>query len=144
MKSSKQRIAMSLFQFLAASLMTSIVGAADLSVKIDSLKPDKGLVRVGLFNAAADFPKKQLQGEAMDVKQGVVTVVFKNLPAGTYAVSAFQDVNDNKKLDTNAFGKPNEPYGFSRDAHGMFGPPSFEDAAFSVKEGVNAIEFKLK
>lgn len=144
MKSRKQRIEMILFQFLAASLMTSIVSAADLSVKIGGLKSDKGLVRVGIFSAAADFPKKQLHGEAVEVKQGVATVVFKDLPAGTYAVSAFQDVNANKKLDTNAFGKPNEPYGFSRDPRSMFGPPSFEDAAVNVQDGASAIEFKLK
>ncbi len=144
MKLSKQCNAMSLFLFLTASLVTSIAGAADLSVKIGDLKSVEGNVRVGLFNTAADFPKKQMRGEFVKAKQGVVTVVFKDLPAGVYAVSAFQDVNDNKKLDTSAIGRPNEPYGFSRDPRGMFGPPSFDDAAFNVREGENTIELKLK
>jgi uncharacterized protein (DUF2141 family) len=29
-------------------------------------------------------------------------------------------------------GLPTEPYGFSRDAHGNFGPPSFQEAAFAL------------
>jgi uncharacterized protein (DUF2141 family) len=142
MKLGRQSIALSLF--LVSFLTAPIANAADLSVQIDNLKSAEGNVLVGLFNSAADFPKKRLRGEVVAAKQGAVTVLFKDLPPGTYAVSAFQDLNDNKKLDTNAVGKPNEPYGFSRDARSMFGPPSFVDAVFNVREGVNAVEIKLK
>jgi uncharacterized protein (DUF2141 family) len=31
-------------------------------------------------------------------------------------------------------GIPKEPYGFSRDARGKFGPPGFEDAAIEVRD----------
>jgi uncharacterized protein (DUF2141 family) len=33
-------------------------------------------------------------------------------------------------MDTKLFGIPKEPYGFSNNAKGFMGPPSFEDAKF--------------
>ena len=44
----------------------------------------------------------------------------------------FVDENDNGKLDANAIGMPIEPYAFSNDASGSFGPPSFAQAKFVV------------
>ncbi|MHB1123187.1 MAG: DUF2141 domain-containing protein [Ramlibacter sp.] len=127
-----------LFVFATAS----VAMAADLSVEVSNIKAD-GNIRVGLFNSADTFTKSPLRGESVKAKQGTVSVVFTGLPAGTYAVSAFQDLNANNKLDTNAFGKPNEPTGFSRDARGTFGPPSFDAASFSVHAGPNLIRVKL-
>jgi len=40
-------------------------------------------------------------------------------------------------------GMPNEPYGFSNDARGSFGPPSFEDASFVVGEENLSITFQM-
>ena len=54
------------------------------------------------------------------------------LPDGDYAVSAFLDENANMKLDANLFGLPTEPYGFSRDARALAGPPAFADAAIRL------------
>jgi uncharacterized protein (DUF2141 family) len=43
-------------------------------------------------------------------------------------------------LDTGAVGIPKEPFGFSRDAPAVMGPPSFDDAAFDVPaEGVSLV-----
>ncbi len=48
------------------------------------------------------------------------------LEKGDYSISVFQDLNGNKELDSNLFGVPTEPYGFSNNARGSFGPPSFQ------------------
>ena len=65
------------------------------------------------------------------VKAGV-SVTFNDLAEGEYAVSLFIDENSNNKLDTNAVGMPIEPYAFSNDASGSFGPPSFDKAKFAL------------
>ena len=44
------------------------------------------------------------------------------------------DANENEKLDTNFLGIPKEQFGFSNDAKGSFGPPSFESASFEVTQ----------
>ncbi len=53
-------------------------------------------------------------------------------------------MNGNEKLDKNFVGWPVEPYGFSRDAKGLIGPPAFEDASFQVDDGANTITINLK
>ena len=45
-------------------------------------------------------------------------------------VPLYNDENMNGKLDTNWLGIPTEGYGFSNDAKGMLGPPSFSAASF--------------
>jgi uncharacterized protein (DUF2141 family) len=115
---------------------TMTAAAADLTVVVAGLKNDEGSVRVGLFHDPKSFPKSFAVGQAIEAKAGSVSVTFEKLSPGNYAVSAYQDINSNKKLDTNFVGKPTEPNGFSRDARGKFGPPSFEDAQI-VLAGTN-------
>ncbi len=56
----------------------------------------------------------------------------------------FQDENGNQDLDTNLLGLPSEHYGFSNDAMGVFGPPSFEKAAFKVGSENLSIAIELR
>lgn len=71
-------------------------------------------------------------------------VIRLDLPPGQYAIKAFQDLNGNDKLDTNWLGIPNEPYGFSNDAMGVMGPPSFTQAGFMHGPSGTVIRFRMK
>lgn len=75
-------------------------------------------------------------------KQEKVSASFQ-VPSGTYAVAVFLDVNRNGQLDTNLFGAPTEPYGFSNNKLFAFRPTSFEEAAFRVDAEME-IEVRLK
>jgi uncharacterized protein (DUF2141 family) len=55
-----------------------------------------------------------------------------SLPPGRYAVAMFQDTKGTGKLETNMFGVPVVPYGFSNNARGRFAPPGFDAASFEV------------
>ena len=110
------------------------VNSQSLTVSIKNIVSDKGMLRVGIFNSQTDFLKKQLYGQIVKAKSGDVQVVFENIPEGTYAVSIIHDENENEELDSNFFGIPNEGFGFSNDAMGTFGPPSFEKASFKLTE----------
>lgn len=72
-----------------------------------------------------------IDGVIEDVKPGKVSYQF-TLPTGTYAIGIFVDANYNNELDRNFFGVPSEQYGFSNNAKGSFGPPSFKDASFTI------------
>lgn len=63
---------------------------------------------------------------------GTTTVTIRDLPPGRYAVGTFHDTDDNGRLSVWPVGLPKEAYGFSRDARGRFGPPSFDAAAFDL------------
>ena len=75
---------------------------------------------------------------------GAVTVHIADVPPGTYAAQAFQDENDNGKIDRNFFGLPTEGIGFSNNAQMTFGPPSFDAAAFTVGASGGVIGLKLR
>jgi uncharacterized protein (DUF2141 family) len=106
--------------------------AQELEVIVKNIKSDKGVLMIGLFNSEKTFTKEIWKGERPDAKIGEVKVVFKNVPPGSYAISIFHDENSNGKLDANLMGIPKEGIGFSNDAMGTFGPPSFEKAKIVI------------
>ena len=69
-------------------------------------------------------------------------IVFENIPTGSYGVKLFHDVNGNNRLDTNAMGIPREPYAFSNNARGNFGPAKFKDAGFTIDKAT-AISIRI-
>ena len=54
------------------------------------------------------------------------------LPAGSYGARIMHDINDNGELDANFVGIPSEPWGFSNNATGSFGPPKWQDVQFEL------------
>lgn len=108
--------------------------AADLTVNVAGLKNANGQVLVAMFDRAAGFLKQPVRVAAVTAQQGTVNVSFTGLPAGDYALNVFHDENANGKLDKNVIGMPTEPYGFSNDAAGNYGPPSFQDAAVRLAD----------
>lgn len=133
-----------IYAALALALAAAGAQAADLTVVLENAAPNGGQVRAAIYNGAADFLKKPLQGKGAPAPGASVTLVFKDLPAGDYAVTAFQDTNGNQKLDTSSAGLPQEPYGMSNGARGSAeGPPKFSDAAFHM-DGNMTVKVKLK
>jgi uncharacterized protein (DUF2141 family) len=110
------------------------VGQTKLEVTVQKIKEHTGTIRVGLFNNEKDFLEKAVSGKIVKADADQVTVAFEDLKPGEYAVSVIHDENENGKLDSNGFGIPKEGFGFSNNAMGMFGPPSFDKAKIIVKE----------
>jgi uncharacterized protein (DUF2141 family) len=107
------------------------------------MRKDQGVVRCGLFTEKA-WLRAPLQSAVADIRDGAAVCVFKSVPKGVYAISAFHDQNNNGKLDTNFIGLPTEDYCASRDARNTFGPPSFADARFSYAGGVKRLSARMK
>jgi uncharacterized protein (DUF2141 family) len=134
--------------FLCALIGGPVAHAADLTVIIDNVKENSGQVMLGLFDSAEAFPRQIFKGLAIawsekDVN-GSVRFLITDLKPGQYAASAYHDLDGNSKLNTNLLRLPTEPYGFSNNAHGSFGPPSFKDAAFSIGDTNLTIRFEVK
>jgi len=66
-----------------------------------------------------------------------------DLPPGTYAVSVYEDLNENHKLDRNVIGIPREPVGVSNNPKGSFGPPRFSECAFSLGNSAQTITINV-
>ncbi len=95
--------------------------------EIQSTK-ENGKVYLRLKNEQNNIVKESV----IPVENKRATIRYTDLSSGSYSVEAFHDQNNNGKLDTNPFGIPKEPYGFSNNVRGNFGPPDFELTLFQV------------
>lgn len=115
-----------------------------LEVVVTKVKDATGNVRVGLFKDEETFLEKAIYGEIVKAQKDQVTVVFKNIPPGTYGVSVIHDENENGELDSGTFGIPKEGFGFGNDAMGTFGPPGFKKASITVEPGKRSISIGMR
>jgi uncharacterized protein (DUF2141 family) len=106
-----------------------------LSVNVQGQKSEKGQLCIAVYGSADGFPSQ----DEKSVVRGCVSMSQRPLQVeglvegNTYGFSVFHDANANSTLDmTNFLGfeLPAESYGFSRNAKGSFGPPSWNDARF--------------
>ena len=136
---------------LTLSLLPGTAANADeLTVRVDNIK-EAGEIHIAIYDSADAFEadRGEKGGAAPGITQGTIEMVEPGsvtyryeLPPGTYAIGIFHDANLNNRLDNYFFGVPREQYGFSNNARGFMGPPSFEDAAFLV-EGKTEISISL-
>ena len=132
----------------AAALLAgaAMAQAADLELDVQGLASQQGEILVAVYAGPDTWLKTPVTvaRQAASASQGgSVHVVVKDVPEGTVAVSLFHDLNSNGRLDMNAMGMPLEPYGFSNDAVGQFGPPTFAQASFELKAPSAHITVKL-
>lgn len=105
-----------------------------IKVKIIGIEELGGDIFIGLFNSSDGFPNRNDNAIGTNIKAECDSVeyVFDHLLEGDYAIAVYHDKNKNEKLDKNFLGIPTENYMFSNYATGNFGPPSFEDAKFTL------------
>ena len=136
--------------FLLGSLMiaTPIVHAGDgstLNVTLQNVRDASGTVRAGLYREPATFRKED---KAVEIAQasaapGAITLTFRNLPPGRYAIMAYHDENGDGQLNRRFGMFPTEGYGLSNNPQ-VSGPPAFEDSAFEVAAPETAITIELR
>jgi uncharacterized protein (DUF2141 family) len=114
---------------------------------MEGLIPEKGTIRIGLYNSAAAFKDEANPNHAQVVsvgKNATQIITFEGLPEGKYLVAAYQDVNGNKKIDKNILGIPTEAYAFSNNVFPKWKSPTFDEAAIKLEKPVEAIKLKFR
>ena len=120
---------------ILAALCGAQAEAAVLTVAVEGVHPGPGSIRVALYANGDSFrhEDRALRVLSVPADSGAVSVTFTDIPAGRYAVLAYHDANDNKKLDLVMGMFPDEGWGLSNDPT-VIGPPRFEPSAFDVGE----------
>lgn len=105
-----------------------------IHVQVLDIRNSTGTVACALFESAEGFPVEFLRSATnimvIKVRKTHARCDFEDIPPGTYALGVIHDENMNGRLDLNALGIPKEGYGFSNDATGWLGAPSFQAASF--------------
>lgn len=105
--------------------------ASEVSIKVSGAISDNGSIKIAIYGSESDFERSKnaaastssliLDGESE------WTIPSEQLPR-KLAVAAYHDENNDDELNRNRLGIPIERYGFSRDARGLTGPPSYKQA----------------
>lgn len=128
---------------LIAGLAVNVMAQTKLQVTVKNIKGHKGDILVGLFDNDKDFPRNAIDGKVAKASGNEITVVFENVKPGKYAVSVLHDANRNKDLDKNKLGIPKEGFGFSNNAMGAIGPPSFEKAQIDLQPDQKDLDISI-
>ena len=119
----------------------------ELEIILTNIK-NPGNVFIAIYNNALDFNSDDDSSIRITypLKDSVEKGHFSKkviLKKGTYAFKVFIDKNNNNKFDFNFFGFPKEQYGFSNDAMGVLGAPTFQEASFKLNSNTS-IKTKMK
>jgi uncharacterized protein (DUF2141 family) len=141
------------FSFVLSFILSSSIFPSDgakkrgtLVVKFNGMSSNDGKVVIALCNSDANYidHKSPYIGRSISINKNTAIVEFEDLPFGDYAIKAFHDEDANDDLNTNILGIPVEDYGFSNNARGMFGPPSWQDAKFELNDDDKVVEIEIK
>ena len=121
-------------------------GPCTLVVHLAGLDPDArtGTVPVAVWGSAEAFMKDGRWTAARNVPlaESGAPVVFRGLPAGPCAVSAFHDVTSCGHFRRSLLGLPIDPWAVSGGAS-PFAPPVWEKAAFELRPGENEVTLEF-
>jgi uncharacterized protein (DUF2141 family) len=130
----------------AEGIQTSPDQTGSIMVQLTGFENDQGTVKLCVCRSEDEYTgnKKEFCTASTELKSKKAEWVFKDMPYGRYCIKAFHDENENSKLDTNFAGMPVERYGFSNNARGRFGPPTFTSTVFTLKASQVTVAIELK
>jgi uncharacterized protein (DUF2141 family) len=139
----KKIILLTMLIFLTLSLKASERGT--LKIEVNNITEKKGFIMVTVYNSSSSFMEEDemFVGKEFKVTKTGTMLIEIELPFGDYALSFFQDLDNNNELNTNFIGIPKEPVAFSNNAKGRMGPPSFEKAKVNFKKNGQQISIDL-
>jgi acyl-CoA reductase-like NAD-dependent aldehyde dehydrogenase/uncharacterized protein (DUF2141 family) len=101
-----------------------------------------------VFSSPSGFPgdpNKALRHGFLPIPTNAQKLTVElDLPPGTYAVTVYEDINSNHKLDHNFIGIPREPVGISNDPPARLGTPRFNESSFHLSATSQAILIKMR
>lgn len=116
-------------------------GQETLDIKITNIKKNAGKIVVEIYNSKTGWLETPYKKLVLSTNQAVQTASFE-VPYGKYAITIYQDLNENNETDMNFIGIPKEPVGFGNN-HKPFGEPKFESALIEFKANSKPQEIKL-
>jgi 4,4'-diapolycopenoate synthase len=132
---------------LSAPLPSQPTAKTHLKIDIQLGQQAHGELGYLIFDSASGFPgdrQKALRQGFIPISAGTQQAhIDIDMPPGTYAVSVYDDLNGNHKLDHNFLGIPREPVGVSNNPKARMGPPQFNDCSFQLGAAPQTITITL-
>ena len=133
--------AMLLASLLLPAFAQSPPAAPCPEVRVSKVVPGSGSVMLAVWASKDSFFKHAVWSKKIPATTTTLTVALCGLEATEIAITVYQDLNDNGKLDANFVGIPSEPTGAS-GAPSRFKAPDWESTRVPVIEG-KVIDIRL-
>jgi uncharacterized protein (DUF2141 family) len=137
---------LNLLIILLSSILVSPSNGETLTIEVQNVKSDKGMVRIVLFDDDKGFPedlKKSIKIINKKATKGKLLFKIENLQPGTYAFALLHDENENGKMDYNMVGYPKEGWAVSNNAKPTLRAPRYEEAAFEFDKNKSKQEINI-
>jgi uncharacterized protein (DUF2141 family) len=127
---------------LAVVLSLLSVGAAQACTTIEfrNVKPKAGFVMAAVYDSAESYNKKPMSGLRLAADGATVSHKLCGMEGKQIAISAFQDLNEDGKMNFNIMGMPTEPWGASGKPS-AFGAPTWATTVVTVSDAAIVVEF---
>ncbi|MDO6597724.1 DUF2141 domain-containing protein [Oceanihabitans sp. 2_MG-2023] len=114
-----------------------------VTVTVNNIRNTNGKILSSLHDKSTFMTGKEgLQTAETIIEGNTVTITYKNVLPGEYAIMAVHDENNNKKMDFELNGMPKEHYGMSNNPI-LYGPPTFDLAKVEIKNEDSNITIRL-
>jgi 4,4'-diapolycopenoate synthase len=118
-----------------------------LTIDVHLTQRAQGELAYLVFASPSGFPgdrDKALRHGFLPIPSNAQQIrIDTDLPPGIYAVTVYEDLNSNHKLDHNFIGIPREPVGVSNNPPARFGPPHFSECSFRLGDTAQTITITL-
>ena len=104
-----------------------------ITVTVENIRNTNGKILSSLHDVNTFMKGKEgIQKAETTIEGYSVTITYKNVLPGEYAIMAVHDENDNQQMDFELNGMPKENYGMSNNPI-LYGPPTFDVAKIEIK-----------
>lgn len=124
---------------------TAVQAQTTINATIKNIESDNGNIVLFLWSSEDGFPneiEKAYRIVRVKAREGSIVGSFRNIPAGTYAMSVIHDENSNETMDKNFIGMPAEPVGVLNQ--NSMGRPKYSTAKFVVKQGQTTANLEIQ
>ena len=118
-----------------------------LEISVSDIRAPIGNITITIYPGIKNrFLKKRGKISRLRVKaMSPVTIACMPVPSsGTYAVVLYHDENEDGEFNLSMIGVPQEGYGFSNNATGFLGPPSYDAVKFNAGEGITHLDISVR
>lgn len=114
-----------------------------LKVELSNLKFTNAPVYLAINIKHPNFPFENTIVKHYKVEpQGnsTASITINDLSYGSYAITIFQDLNKNQKIDKGFLGIPTEPFAFSNNYRPVFRAPKWNECEFNYSKEENTVK----
>ncbi|EAR01706.1 DUF2141 domain-containing protein [Maribacter sp. HTCC2170] len=126
---------------LTSSMNAQETNGSTVTVNIENVLSDEGQILGALHTEETFMKGPGLFNETLKASKGNITLTFKNVQPGTFAIMLLHDGNENNRMDFEANGMPKEAYATSGEME-LYGPPTFKASKFEVTN--EDLEFSIR